>query len=183
MTPENRAIPAWAQRERQADLDWINQNLEIFCTAAKLVHQDEGRGAIVVDTTSQPIPDVGNPFAYFPQELVDQHIGEDTQRMVAEYDEDWELVLVLLKSDDRTSTYRVGVPTLRPHDPGPGKVPQSKRAEPRSASRLKAPDTETLISWEADGGCEAACPHHCWTEPDGTCEHGHPSWLLKLGLI
>lgn len=23
----------------------------------------------------------------------------------------------------------------------------------------------------------------CSIEPDGVCEHGHPSWLLYLGLI
>lgn len=23
----------------------------------------------------------------------------------------------------------------------------------------------------------------CAVEPDGTCEHGHPSWLLHLGLV
>jgi len=183
MTPENRAIPAWAQRERQADLAWINENLDVFWTGAKLAHKDDGRGAIVIDTTIQPIPGVGNPFAYFPQELVEQHIGDDTQRMVAEYDPEWELVLVLIKSDNRTSTYRVGVPSQRPQEPEPSKVLQTKKTEARPASRLKAPDVETLIGWEADGGCEAACPEHCWVEPDGTCEHGHPSWLLKLGLI
>jgi hypothetical protein len=48
---------------------------------------------------------------------------------------------------------------------------------------LEPPDLETLMEWEAEGGCEAACPHSCWVEPDGTCTHGHPSWLLKLGMI
>jgi hypothetical protein len=23
----------------------------------------------------------------------------------------------------------------------------------------------------------------CQVEPDGTCEHGHPSWLLRAGMI
>ena len=46
------------------------------------------------------------------------------------------------------------------------------------------PDLETLMEWmEGDGGCEAACPHGCWVEPDGTCPHGKPSWLIVLGLI
>jgi hypothetical protein len=34
---------------------------------------------------------------------------------------------------------------------------------------------------EEDGGCEAT--DSCFVEPDGTCEHGQPSWLLTLGLI
>ena len=49
--------------------------------------------------------------------------------------------------------------------------------------RPEPPDISTLMGWEAEGGCEAACPHGCWVEADGTCPHGNPSWLLKLGLI
>ena len=46
------------------------------------------------------------------------------------------------------------------------------------------PDLETLMQWmNNDGGCEAACPHGCWVEPDGTCPHGKPSWLIVMGLI
>lgn len=47
---------------------------------------------------------------------------------------------------------------------------------------IEEPDLETLQEWmEDDGGCEAT--DGCWTDPDGTCPHGHPSWLLRLGLI
>jgi hypothetical protein len=56
-------------------------------------------------------------------------------------------------------------------------------AERAARPKLRPPDVETLMEWEAEGGCEAACPHHCWVEPDGTCPHGHPSWLLRMGLI
>jgi hypothetical protein len=37
------------------------------------------------------------------------------------------------------------------------------------------------MEWEADGGCEAT--DGCWIEADGRCEHGHSSWLLRLGMI
>jgi len=44
------------------------------------------------------------------------------------------------------------------------------------------PELEELESWMIDdGGCEAT--DGCWVEPDGTCPHGHPSWLIRLGLI
>lgn len=43
------------------------------------------------------------------------------------------------------------------------------------------PDIETLEEWESDGGCEAT--DGCWVEPDGRCEHGHQSWLLRMGFI
>jgi len=45
----------------------------------------------------------------------------------------------------------------------------------------ETPDTETLEEWMSDGGCEAT--DGCWVEPDGSCEHGCDSWLVKLGLI
>lgn len=43
------------------------------------------------------------------------------------------------------------------------------------------PDLETLEEWHSDGGCETT--DGCWVEPDGVCQHGHPSWLLRLGFI
>lgn len=46
---------------------------------------------------------------------------------------------------------------------------------------VPTPDLETIEEWMwEDGGCEAT--DGCWLEPDGICPHGHPSWLLKLGL-
>lgn len=29
----------------------------------------------------------------------------------------------------------------------------------------------------------ACCEHGCEVEPDGTCSHGHPSILLKMGIL
>lgn len=43
------------------------------------------------------------------------------------------------------------------------------------------PGEDTLQGWMMDGSCEAT--DGCMVEPDGLCPHGHPSWLLKLGLI
>jgi hypothetical protein len=49
--------------------------------------------------------------------------------------------------------------------------------------RENTPSIEQLMRWESEGGCEAAGPCGCWVEPDGRCEHGHPSWLRFLGFI
>jgi hypothetical protein len=34
-----------------------------------------------------------------------------------------------------------------------------------------------------DSVCPALCSYGCEVEPDGECEHGHPSVLVALGLI
>ena len=83
MTPEYRSISAWAQREREADLDWISENLEILWAAAKLAHEDEGRGTIVIDTTIQPIPGAGNPCTWFSQALMGDHVGVQSLGRIA----------------------------------------------------------------------------------------------------
>lgn len=111
--PEGRRRhPAWAERERQSDLKWINENIHVFWPAAQSQYQEQGRGVIMVDTTSRPTGE-GHPFAYFPEEAVKEHGGdEDIERMIREYDPTREFVVVLLKSQDRMSTYRVH-PILR----------------------------------------------------------------------
>ena len=183
MPPEHRDIPDWAQRERQGDLGWIAENLDVFSAIASVAFENTGRGAIVVDTTSQAMPGAGHPFGYFSQDQIEELGDEDTNCMVTEYEPAQEFVVVLLKRDDHVSTYRVGI--VPPESPaaaaseGPPNCNREAAADPE----LESPDVETLIAWEAEGGCEAACPEHCWTEPDGYCPHGHPSWLLKLGLI
>ena len=49
------------------------------------------------------------------------------------------------------------------------------------AVKVHKPCDAKLTAWANDGGCEAV--DGCWTEPDGTCEHGLPSWMLALNLI
>ena len=49
------------------------------------------------------------------------------------------------------------------------------------APTTEEPDLETIEEWDGDGGAEAT--DGCWVEQDGVCEHGHPSWLIRLGMI
>lgn len=55
------------------------------------------------------------------------------------------------------------------------------KAKYPSAIKVRHPSICTLESWHYDGGCEAV--DGCWTEPDGECQHGLPSWLLAFGMI
>ncbi|HUS84069.1 MAG TPA: hypothetical protein VMX56_02910, partial [Anaerolineales bacterium] len=92
MSTENRKLPAWARQERRRDLEWINENVAIFWAAATASFEVSGRGAIVVDTTTQPSPDAGHPFGYLSQNQLEQDGDEDTKRMLSQYDPSRELV-------------------------------------------------------------------------------------------
>jgi hypothetical protein len=43
------------------------------------------------------------------------------------------------------------------------------------------PTALQLEGWVIDSVCDAT--DGCQVEPDGHCPHGHPSWLLYLGLV
>jgi len=47
---------------------------------------------------------------------------------------------------------------------------------------MRRPSLEELHrQLEEDGG--GAATDGCFVEPDGSCDHGQPSWLLALGPI
>ena len=102
-----RKIPDWAREERLRDMAWIGENFAVFWSAAEMMLAEQGRGAIVVDTTMQPEPEWGNPFVYLPQGEVEESFDEDAQRMVQQYEPEQEIVIVLLKPEERVSAYRV----------------------------------------------------------------------------
>lgn len=100
-------IPNWAKRERQSDLAWIAENLFVLWPAAQAQYKMFGRGAIVVDTTVQPIAGAGHPFAYFPEAMVKEIGTEQEQRLVANYNPQIELVVMLIKPGGKVSGYRI----------------------------------------------------------------------------
>lgn len=51
----------------------------------------------------------------------------------------------------------------------------------RDENLVPTPSHEELEYWIFDGVSEST--DGCQVEPDGTCEHGHKSWLLVLELI
>src|SRR5690349_8775529 len=109
MPERRRRIPEWAERERHSDMAWLAENLPMLWPAAQTAFTEVGRGAITVDTTVHP-PSKGHPFYYLTQEQVNALGDADTVRMVGAYDPTWELVTMLLKLEERVSTYRIGVP-------------------------------------------------------------------------
>ena len=104
---EGRDIPDWVLQERKQDLEWITENKASFWPAAQGQFQTQGRGVVVVDTTQRPDPNAGHPMYYLTQEMIEQMGDADVQRMLREYEPQREFVVTLLKTEERTSTYRV----------------------------------------------------------------------------
>jgi len=50
---------------------------------------------------------------------------------------------------------------------------------------IETPDEwmSQLEEWVSDSICPALCEDGCEVEPDGHCEHGHPSVLIAMGII
>ena len=55
------------------------------------------------------------------------------------------------------------------------------QAHPDAYKICKPPSATTLEKWDNDGYCKAL--DGCRVEPDGTCEHNKPSWLMAMGWI
>jgi hypothetical protein len=49
------------------------------------------------------------------------------------------------------------------------------------AATVEPPDDIEMMELLEDG--VMAATDGCTVEPDGICEHGHPSWLLAEGMI
>jgi hypothetical protein len=47
--------------------------------------------------------------------------------------------------------------------------------------KRKEPSMKTMHRWDRAG--KAKSTDGCTVEPDGLCCHGHPSWLLVMGII
>ena len=186
---EPRQLPDWAAQERAGDMGWIREHVLSLRMLAEQGYQAQGRGAVVVDTTSViDHPDgQGHPVGYFGQALIHAELqDEHTLQLLREYQPQHEFVATLLKTEDRVSSYRLRLvehprdPIENRVDPAPDRAVDPEEA-PAAEAELQPPDLETLQEWVAQGFCEAT--DGCIVEPDGTCPHGHPSWLLKLGLI
>ena len=111
MTAEHNPIPEWAQAEREHELTWIRQNLDVFWFSASTAARQLGRGAIFVDALAKPLGQQ-NLFTFFTLEEVTAYENEDINRLIENYDPEKELVIVLLKKEGHMSSYRV-----QPHIP------------------------------------------------------------------
>ena len=66
------------------------------------------------------------------------------------------------------------------------RAPSQEAPSPRTSGgypepTVEEPGLDEIGRMVLDGDCWAT--DGCTVEPDGVCPHGHPSWLLALGMI
>ena len=176
---------------KNGELTWIRDNLVAFWSTAYAGYYDEGRGAVVIDTTAEPLGE-DTPFYYVQQSRFaeqEEDVSRQLADLVADYDPRQQFIAVFIRprAEEREfSIFQIRVAEALADAAREYHLLEVKVAsveKPAKEATVEPPDLETLMAWESEGGCEAACPHSCWVEPDGVCPHGKPSWLLQLGLI
>jgi hypothetical protein len=105
--PARASVPKWAAGDRVADIGWIGENLHIFWPLAQEQYRLNGRGTLCVLTTVQIGP--GHPIFYQTQTEVEQVGDEDCLRLIQAYEPERELVITLFKTENKMSSYRIGV--------------------------------------------------------------------------
>jgi hypothetical protein len=103
MTTERHPAANQSPSEKQQDLEWIDQNRDIFWLSSTTAYEEIGRGVLLVDLchVSQGI---GQPFSYYAEgELeIDE---EELKRHLDDYDPSREFIVVLQKPTS-SSIYR-----------------------------------------------------------------------------
>ena len=176
-----RHIPPEPDKTTAAELAWLKENLHIFWAAAEIGYRDEGRGALVIDAYSEPLGQA-TQFHYTPQAQFEEQEDEVSGRMVeyiSEYNPRHEFVAVIISQPEEEYEFRLYHLDARQELVEAVKLEAESEVRPQLSSAgteldetLEPPDLETLIQWESEGGCEAACPYSCWVEPDVAPRNG-----------
>jgi len=103
---ERPTLTDWSAKERQADLAWIDENLPTFKNVALAEYDQQGPGIILIHIFEKQ-DDVGHPYGYLSQSVVEEIGDEEVKQAVQAYDPHNEVVVTLLKSNYRGRTYQV----------------------------------------------------------------------------
>ena len=109
MTPESN-IRVAVRLETENDLSWIHVHSSFLSSKASGWFKLVGPGAILVDAAAKPLGN-GSLFTYFSKDQFERFDDEEIDLALEEYHPHEEFVLVMLKPQDQTDTYRIQLPT------------------------------------------------------------------------
>lgn len=108
-------IPDEALTETVVDITWIQENLLEFRAVVLEHYALDGEGAVIADTLAPPHAHNPHKMWYLPLEQLLTLDEPEVQALVNKYDPGREMVVVLLKPQNRQRAYRVLLP---PEFPG-----------------------------------------------------------------
>ena len=97
--PERRDLPPEEDYEKAAELAWLKLNRQAFFAYVQDHYAANGRGALVIDTTAEPLGDE-TPFYYVDQARFEAEEDEVSRRMatlIEEYDPEAGFVAVFIR--------------------------------------------------------------------------------------
>ncbi|KAA3642030.1 MAG: hypothetical protein DWQ07_25890 [Chloroflexi bacterium] len=103
---EHIELSDWREHERQAELDWIDQNQDALVEIALVELDEQGRGLVLVKT-NEYTESLGHPMSFLPQSVVEELEVEEPIQHVREYDPQQEIVVMLAKSNGIERTYKI----------------------------------------------------------------------------
>lgn len=106
MSTEIDTLSNWHEKASEAELAWINENLPAFQQFVIEQYDDQGRGAILVNTgfTSE---EQGHPYWYLPQAVIEDISNEQDIQLIRNYDPLKEIVIIFQKAESPTITHRI----------------------------------------------------------------------------
>ncbi len=107
---EGGATSLGVDQVQAVDLTWLEKHLATrFWPAARVGYELTGRGAVVIDTSSEKVAGEDGLFGYFSQAIIDRDAGEVAQRLTEAYNPYTQFVAIFLKPENREHCYRLAV--------------------------------------------------------------------------
>jgi len=84
------------------ELAWLREHLPAFWVTASEGYREQGRGAVVIDTTTEPLGE-DTPFYYVPQirfEAQEDEVSLGLTKLISEYGPEGQFVAVFIRPRD-----------------------------------------------------------------------------------
>jgi len=91
-----------SEAEKTRELAWLREHLAAFWVTAYEGHREQGRGAVVIDTTTEPLGE-DTPFYYVPQarfEAQEDEVSLGLAKLISEYGPENQFAAVFIRPRD-----------------------------------------------------------------------------------
>ncbi len=143
------------EEHKATELAWLKENVAAFWSTAYAGYCEGGRGAVVIDTTTEGMGE-DTPFQYSLQALIEAQEDSTSQQLaelVAGFDPESQFVAVFIRpgvEELEFSMFQIGVgeTLLQAMEArgGQSHLPEASGVTPAEAPKLEPPDLDTLMA-------------------------------------